>query len=268
MAFTLGKAAREAGFQLAAFDSLGSTNAEAMALGRAGVEHPTWVVAREQTAGRGRRGNVWANVSGNLAASLVKTINVPPALAATLGFVAGLALTDAVARIAPYFDGAGADGGHRLRLKWPNDVLADGAKLAGILLESEQRPGGQRIAVIGIGVNVAGVPDGLPYAATALGSLGAPITAEDLFTALADCWVEVEALWDEGRGLAEIRNRWLRRAAGLGAPVSVHIGREIIQGTFETIDDSGQLVLRKTGGGTVVIAAGDVYFGTAATAKA
>ncbi|CAH1661874.1 Biotin--(acetyl-CoA-carboxylase) ligase [Hyphomicrobiales bacterium] len=266
MAFSLGQAARDSGFGVAAFESLGSTNAEAMAMGKAGLTQPTWVVARHQTAGRGRRGNVWANVSGNLAASLVMVTAVTPAVAATLGFVAGIALTDAVARIAPYFD-SGSAGERRLLLKWPNDVLGDGAKLVGILLESEQLADGRRVVVIGIGVNVAIVPDGLPYKAASLSSLGAAVTAEDVFTALTDSWVDAVALWDEGRGIGAIRGRWLKRAAGLGAEVAVHIGREIVRGTFETIDDSGQLVIRKAEGGTVAVAAGDVYFGVAATAK-
>ncbi|MBS7703380.1 biotin--[acetyl-CoA-carboxylase] ligase [Chelatococcus asaccharovorans] len=266
MVFSLGQAARTAGFALAAFESLGSTNAEAMAIGKAGLTRPTWVVTARQTAGRGRRGNAWANGSGNLAASLVMVTTVTPAVAATLGFVAGLALTDAIAAIAPYFD-SGAAGGHRLLLKWPNDVMGDGAKLAGILLESEQLADGRRIVVVGIGVNVAAAPEGMPYKVASLSSLGAPVTAEDVFSALTDSWVEGVALWDEGRGVGAIRSRWLKRAAGLGADVAVHIGREIVRGTFETIDDSGQLVIRRTEGGTVAVAAGDVHFGAAATAR-
>lgn len=266
MVFSLGHAARTAGFALAAFDTLGSTNAEAMAMGRAGLTQPTWVVTGRQTAGRGRRGNSWANGSGNLAASLVMVTTATPGVAATLGFVAGLALTDAIASIAPYFD-SGTAGGRRLLLKWPNDVLGDGGKLAGILLESEQLADGRRVVVVGIGVNVAAAPEGMPYKVASLSSLGALVTAEDVFTALTDCWVAGMALWDNGRGVGAIRSRWLGRAAGLGADVTVHIGREIVRGTFETIDDSGQLVIRRAGGGTMAVAAGDVYFGVAATAR-
>ena len=265
MAFALGAEARAAGFHLVSFDRLGSTNAEALARGRAGERGPTWFVTREQSAGRGRRGNPWASPAGNLATSLLKTVHVPPPLAATLGFVAGLALAEAIAKLAPYLTAGGTEA--RLTLKWPNDVLVDGAKLAGILLESEQVDG-RRVLVIGIGVNVASAPEGLPYPAAALASLGAPVTAEALFTALTDSWVACEREWDEGRGLAAIRRHWLARAAGLGRPVAVRIGQDILRGTFETIDDSGQLVLRQADGGTATVAAGDVYFGGAATARA
>ncbi|MFC7400359.1 biotin--[acetyl-CoA-carboxylase] ligase [Chelatococcus sp. GCM10030263] len=268
MAFTLGAEARAAGFQLVQFDRLGSTNAEALVRGRSGERGPTWFVAREQSAARGRRGNAWASPAGNLAASLLKVVDVPPPLAATLGFVAGLALADALAEVAPYLGrGSSAEPSGRVALKWPNDVLVDGAKLAGILLESEQTDHG-RALVIGIGVNVASAPEGLPYPAAALASLGVSVTAETLFTALSDSWVACEGLWDQGRGLSAVRRRWLDRAAGLGRPVAVRIGQQILRGTFETIDDSGQLVLRRADGGTAAIAAGDVHFGEAATARA
>jgi BirA family biotin operon repressor/biotin-[acetyl-CoA-carboxylase] ligase len=155
-----------------------------------------------------------------------------------------------------------------LRLKWPNDVLVDGAKVAGILLEAMSLPGGLTAVVIGIGVNVAHAPDGLPYPATSLVACGSDVTAEQLFTALAEAWVAQAELWDGGRGFPAVRRQWLRRAAGLGAPIAVRLGEAVVRGTFETIDEDGMLVVRTRDGAARKIAAGEVHFGAAATARA
>lgn len=270
MEFRLGPASAAAGFSLLAFDEIGSTNAEGLARARAGVEGPLWVTARRQTAGRGRRGRAWQTPQGNLSASLLLTVNAPRQTAATLGFVAGLALNAAVSEIAPKIAvKVGLDGldepGSRLTLKWPNDVLADGAKLAGILLEVEELGGGRLGVVIGIGVNVAEVPKDLPYAATCLKDLGAETTAEDLFAALSDAWLRFQLIWDEGRGLSEIRSLWLQQAAGLGAPVAVRLGESVLRGTFETLDEEGRLIVLTEEGVRKTIAAGEVHFGAAAS---
>ncbi len=272
MGFELGTLARDAGYDLLAFDTVGSTNAEALERARAGEASPVWVVTRQQTAGRGRRGRAWETPAGNLAASLLISVRAERPLAATLGFVAGLALNQAIRAVAPNIaiavgvDGLDEPRGPKLTLKWPNDVLADGAKVAGILLEVEALTDGRLAIVIGLGINVAAVPDGLPYAATSLRGLGADTNAEQLFTALADAWVGVHAIWDEGRGLPEIRRLWLAQAAGLGAPVAVRLGDDILRGTFETLDEDGRLIVLTADGARRTIAAGEVHFGAAATA--
>ncbi len=155
----------------------------------------------------------------------------------------------------------------RLRLKWPNDVLVDGAKVAGILLQGVTGPGGSGV-VVGIGVNVERAPEGVPYPATSLAVCGAKATAEELFTALSEAWVEQEGLWDGGRGFPAIRRSWLDHAAGLGAPIAVSVGGEVFRGAFETIDEEGRLIIRAADGSSLAIAAGDVHFGVAATAAA
>jgi len=255
MAFTLGPRAAETGYRLAAYDTIGSTNSEALARARAGDRGPLWIVARTQTAGRGRRGRGWSTAEGNLAASLLLHCRVPLTVAATLGFVAGLALKDALALCAP---------GLPVQLKWPNDVLVSGrGKLAGILLESEPLDGGVVIAV-GIGVNVGSAPDGLPYPATSLADLGKPVTPQTLFTALSDAWVGTAQDWNLGKGLPSIRRQWLEHAAGRGERVAVQMGERVARGVFETIDDDGRLILRSDDGSPVAIAAGEVYFGDAA----
>jgi BirA family biotin operon repressor/biotin-[acetyl-CoA-carboxylase] ligase len=272
MAFALGSGSEAAGYRLRAYDTLGSTNAEGLALARAGERGPVWIVTGRQTAGRGRRGREWQAPEGNLTASLMLQTEVARPLAASLGFVAGLALSRAIADVAPGvclrvgLDGVDEPDRARLTLKWPNDVLGDGAKLAGILLEVE--PVDNHIAVvIGLGVNVAAQPEGLPYPATSLTALGADVTAEALFVALTDAWTNVYSLWNRGHGLGEIRRLWLEQAAGLGAPVAVRLGDEMIRGTFETLDEEGRLVVLTETGARRVVAAGEVHFGAAATVK-
>jgi BirA family biotin operon repressor/biotin-[acetyl-CoA-carboxylase] ligase len=273
MAFALGPIATAAGYGVAEFETVGSTNDEAMARARAGERGPLWVVARSQSGGRGRRGRVWSSPPGNLYTSLMIRVKVPPALAATLGFVAGLALHRAANAVADHvrigLDGAGVPHGTgRVALKWPNDVVADGAKIAGIGLESEGLADGGHALVVGIGVNVTTAPDGLPYPATSLSALKLEITPEQLFMGLSEAWVEIHRIWRDGQGMAEIRRMWLARAAGLGSPVAVNLGSRVVRGIFETIDDDGRLVIRLDDGSATMIAAGDVHFGGVASAGA
>jgi len=271
--FILAPTAAAEGFRLEAHEVVGSTNTLALEHARAGDPGKLWVVSKRQESGRGRRGRVWATPQGNLAATLLVVIDGDLKRAATLGFVAGLALADALdavvpgGRIAVGLDGAG-EGRNRFELKWPNDVLASGAKLAGILLESTQLAGGRFAVAVGIGVNVAAYPDDVPYPATSLAALGSSCDAETLFLALSDAWSANARLWDGGRGLAAIRRRWLDRAAGLGSEVAVRIDGNVVRGTFETIDEDCRFVIRDDKGSVLTIAAGDVHFGAVASAGA
>jgi len=259
--FALGPAAAAAGYRLLGFDTVGSTSAEARARARAGERGPLWVAARAQTAGYGRRGRAWQSPSGNLAASLLLTVEASAAEAATLGFVAGLAAAQAIDAV------RGAGQGDPVTLKWPNDVLADGAKIAGVLVEAEDCGAGTLSAVIGIGINVVAAPGGLPYAATSLAECGVPVAAETVFAALSDSWEPLAAQWRRG-GFPALREAWLARAGGLGAAAAVQQGDRVVRGTFETIDEAGRLVMRAPDGGCHVVAAGEVHFGAAATATA
>jgi BirA family biotin operon repressor/biotin-[acetyl-CoA-carboxylase] ligase len=273
MPFRLAPTAATEGFRLDAHEVVGSTNALALDHARAGDAGKLWVTAKAQESGRGRRGRAWATPHGNLAATLLMIVGNELRMAATLGFVAGLALADALdaavpnGRLAIGLDGAGR-GGNRFELKWPNDVLASGAKLAGILLESAALGDGRFAIAIGIGVNVVAYPSDLPYPATSLRELGATCDAETLFLALSDAWSANARLWDEGRGLTAIRNRWLGRAAGLGGEVAVRIDGSVVRGTFETIDEECRFVIRDDQGKLLTIAAGDVHFGAIASAGA
>jgi BirA family transcriptional regulator, biotin operon repressor / biotin---[acetyl-CoA-carboxylase] ligase len=261
MAFTLGPRATSAGYRLASFDQIGSTNSEAIERARAGERGPMWFVTSEQTAGRGRRHRPWIAPRGNLACSVLETVDVAPAVAATLGFAAGLALEAALRAIA----GSAAIG---FALKWPNDVLAGEAKLTGILLEAEAVASEGLAVVVGMGTNVVAAPEGTPTPATSLKALGVETSAEALFTALSDSWAEYRGVWDQGRGFGEIRRRWLALAAGLGQPVAVHTGNATVSGIFDTIDDTGCMIVRTATGDRIPISAGDVHFGSAASAGA
>jgi len=260
MTFALGPRASSAGYRLVVFDRIGSTNSEAMDAARSGDRGPIWFVTSEQTAGRGRRQRPWIAPRGNLAASVLETLDVSPAIAATLGFAAGLALEAALRTVA----GSTA----AFSLKWPNDVLSGQAKLAGILLEAEAAPKGGLSIVVGMGTNIIAAPEGTPTPATSLKTLGLDTTAETLFAALSDSWAEIRSLWGKGRGFPEIRRRWLALAAGLGGPVAVQTGNATISGTFDTIDESGCLVVTTATGARIPVSAGDVHFGSIASVGA
>jgi BirA family transcriptional regulator, biotin operon repressor / biotin---[acetyl-CoA-carboxylase] ligase len=272
--FALGSKAQRAGYRLTGFDTVGSTNTEALAAAAVGDPGNLWFAALRQTAGRGRRGRQWISPSGNLAASLLVVPDASPETVATLGFVAGVALNRALSTILPEgsirigVDGAdSADGRSRIALKWPNDVLADGAKLAGILLEATRMPSGDTAIVVGCGVNVVAAPQGVPYPATSLRDMGVVSMAEDIFSALSDAWVEAFALWDHGRGVGDILELWRTAAAGIGAPVAVTQDGLVRRGIFETIDQSGRLIIRDETGARFPITAGDVHFGATASAR-
>ena len=240
-----------------------------MARARDGERGPIWFVTSEQTARRGRRHRPWIAPRGNLASSILEVIDGSPAVAATLGFAAGLALEAALQKVSieASIRSAGSDD-MKFSLKWPNDVLAGRQKLAGILLEAEVVADNRLAVVVGIGTNVVAAPEGTPTPATSLASLGVNIGAEELFATLSDSWAEFRGLWDNGGGFGEIRRLWLERAAGLGQPVTIQSGGSTVEGTFDTIDESGCMIIRTSAGRRVPISAGDVYFGSAASAGA
>jgi BirA family biotin operon repressor/biotin-[acetyl-CoA-carboxylase] ligase len=267
MPFTLGPRATSAGYRLQPFDRIGSTNVEAMALARDGDRGSIWFVTTEQMAGRGRRQRAWIAPRGNLASSVLEVLEVAPATAATLGFAAGLATEAALRKVS--VEAALRAGPQPLKydLKWPNDVLVGGKKLVGISLDAEATD--DRLAiVVGIGTNIVGAPEGTPTPAISLAALGVQISAEELFSALSDSWVEFRGIWDNGRGFGHIRKLWLERAAGLGQAVAITSAGSTIEGTFDTIDAQGCMIVRTAAGRLIPITAGDVFFGSAASARA
>lgn len=244
-----------AGYGRRVLAEVDSTNAEALRLGE-GLAGPEWVLAHRQTAGRGRRGRPWANPEGNFAATLVLPDPGPPGQAALRSFVAALALYDALV--------AAIGRARGLALKWPNDVLLNGGKVAGILLESAGQPGGGAPLAIGFGVNLvaAPAPDALEAGAlrpvSLLSEAGVSVTPEEFLDLLAPAFGRFEAQFVT-HGFAPIRAAWLARAARLGERITARTGREELSGTFETVDEAGNLVLR-TAQSRRAIPAAEVFF--------
>ncbi len=212
------------------------------------ISGPTWIIAERQTKARGRRGRAWLQPKGNLAATLVLPAPGAPEQAALRSFVCALALSDALAGL-----------GVQSQLKWPNDVLLGGGKLAGILLEG--LPGGA--LSIGIGVNLAEAPgagavEAGALAPVALARQGLLIAPEDFLILLAEAYAAREASFAT-YGFAPIRAAWLARAARLGEVIRVRLAQETFSGTFKDVDGRGHLVL-STPQGTRRVAAGEVFF--------
>ena len=252
-----------------AFDQAGSTNAEAMAHARQGERGPTWFVTTEQTAGRGRRQRAWVAPRGNLASSVLEVMDVTPAVAVTMSFAFGLAHEAALQRVSMEANLrlAGSDP-LRYLLKWPNDILVGGKKLCGLLVEAETMADGRLAVVAGIGTNIIAAPEGTPTPAVSLAVLGVHISAEELFAAQSDAWVEFRGIWNAGRGFSDIRKLWLERAYGVGGPVAIQTGTATLEGTFDTIDETGCLIVRTADGRRMPVTAGEVFFGNAASVGA
>jgi BirA family biotin operon repressor/biotin-[acetyl-CoA-carboxylase] ligase len=240
-----------AGYRLLAYETLPSTNTQALALAGGGEHGPLWITARQQTAGRGRRGSQWASPAGNLYTTLLLSDPAPAECAPESSFVSALAIHDAIVDCAPALR-------DELRLKWPNDILYAGRKLAGILVEGEQI--NQRLVIaIGIGVNCRYRPQEAAYPATDLAAVGVDISAEELFAALSGAMMRRLAYWQRGAGFAGIRADWLDRAAGIGADMRVRLPHCELFGRCQGLDERGRLLLCLADGSLQVIAAGEVF---------
>ncbi len=233
----------------------GSTNAEARSRAEEGQVGPLWITALRQTAGRGRRGRVWEDAGGNLAATLLMTTTLPPAKAAQVSFVAALAVAD----LTDHYLGQAL-----ARLKWPNDVLVEGKKISGILVESGTRPDGRLWLAVGIGVNLASPPLTPDRPAAALAEFlenQAPSQVEvmAILNQTFDHWL---TKWMSD-GFDPIARAWTARAHGLGQACTARLGHETVEGIAEGLDPDGALRLRLADGHIRCISAGDVFFGDA-----
>jgi BirA family biotin operon repressor/biotin-[acetyl-CoA-carboxylase] ligase len=232
-------------------DTVGSTSDEAKALAAAGAPHGTLVWAQEQTAGRGRLDRQWQSPRGNLYTSCILRPAVVPARAAELGFVAALAIAETVRAMLP--------ASVPVALKWPNDVLVDGGKVAGILLEAQSGPSGAvDWLVLGMGINIVAAPTDTPYRAVALQPLGAEADVRQVLETLYRALGARLADW-QSVGFAGVRARWLALARGLGEPIEIRQGSDTVRGRFVDLDPDGALVL-ETDGGRRRITTGDVNF--------
>jgi BirA family biotin operon repressor/biotin-[acetyl-CoA-carboxylase] ligase len=248
-----------AGYRLLSLEATSSTNDDALKAARAGDPGRLWITAAEQLAGRGRHGRQWSSPQGNLYVSLLLIDPCEVAVAPQLGFVASLALHEAVEEVT----GIGAP---NLSLKWPNDLLLDGAKVSGLLLEGHRLPANGSLAiVIGLGVNVAFAPTETPYPAVALAAVKPGLTRETLLRSLAAAFARTFSAWQASSRMnssypfGAIRRLWLERAAGLGREVRLRLPSGEKKGVFEGLDRFGRLQLRSTDG-VELIDAGDLYF--------
>lgn len=232
-----------------------STNAEGLRRA-SGLPGPTWILAGVQTAGRGRRARPWSSPQGNFHGTLVLKPSEPPETVALRSFAAALALRDALVAL------TGLPGS--FTLKWPNDVLCNGGKLAGILLESQGLGGPDPVLCIGIGVNLIAAPDpsliepGAVPPVSLLAETGLRITPGAFLDALAPAY----ARWEDRlttQGFTPLRTAWLSHAARLGETIRARTGAETREGVFETIDAQGNLILRMVHG-PVAIPAAEVFF--------
>jgi BirA family biotin operon repressor/biotin-[acetyl-CoA-carboxylase] ligase len=227
------------------YEELDSTNSEARRLAEKGEPGPLWISTVRQTAGRGRRGRAWDAAPGNLAATLLIRPRAPQATLGQLSFAAALAVAQTASHFAPTA---------AILVKWPNDVLAEGKKLAGILLES-----GSGWLAVGIGINLASFPASTEFPAISLAQLGiAPPSSEEALTVLAARFTHWYDAWMTD-GFDAIREAWLARAAGLGKPLRARLPNETREGVFEGIDQTGALLLNERGS-VRPIAAGEVFF--------
>jgi BirA family transcriptional regulator, biotin operon repressor / biotin---[acetyl-CoA-carboxylase] ligase len=228
-----------AGWRVARFGAIDSTNDEARRRAFAGDPGRLWIIAEEQSAGRGRRGRTWASPRGNLYASALMIDPCRQSAAPQLGFVAGVALARAAKDV-------GAAGAH---LKWPNDLVCDGAKCAGLLVEGATLPDMRFACVVGVGVNCLTAPKGVGYSTAVLTTEGGgAIEARALFERLIERFDEALATWRAGEGFEAIRSAWLTHAAALGERVRVESGGWLREGTFEGLDGAGRLLFRGESG--------------------
>ncbi len=241
---------------LIVFDDLDSTSAEARRRALAGEAGPVWLMARRQSAGHGRRGRAWRTGADNLAATFLLTLDASPSRAAQLGFVAALAVAElADAYVPPPL----------VQLKWPNDVLIAGRKVAGVLIESGPSPSGGLWVSVGIGVNLVSSPSDVEFPAIALadclsGEIVQPPGQDAAMERLSASFDRHLTHWIE-QGFEPIRQAWLERAAGLGQACRARLARRTLEGVAEGLDADGALLLRLPGREIARITAGDVFFG-------
>jgi BirA family biotin operon repressor/biotin-[acetyl-CoA-carboxylase] ligase len=236
-----------------------STNAEARRRAEAGEAGPLWIVARRQTAGRGRRGREWVSETGNLAATLLTTTRRPAAEAAQITFVAALAAADLVCAFVPP---------PLVTIKWPNDVMIEAGKVVGILVESGAHEDGGLWLAVGVGVNLTHAPSGAERPAAAVGGhlrgdVHAVPRVEDAAEILADQFAVWMDRW-ETLGFQPILDAWIERSRGLDGPCTARLGHETVSGVAEGLAPDGALRLRLADGTLRLISAGDVFFGPAA----
>ncbi len=244
------------GYELVTYEEIGSTNTEAMRLSNDLGENRLWVRAKKQTQGRGRNGRSWQSRTGNLHASLALQFNCDVNTVAQLSLLAGVAAYDALLKIC---DSAIID---HIRLKWPNDLLLDGAKIGGILLESTKQLDKKTISVvIGTGINLAYHPELDDRKTTSLSMHKQEIEPEKALYALAGTTAHWLKIWNLGKNFDQIREAWALRGQKIGSPIMVNSGSEIIRGHFAGLNVTGGMILQLPSGEYKDVHFGDVILG-------
>ncbi len=240
------------GFRLATYPELDSTNAEAMRLANGDEPGGLWICALGQTAGRGRYGRTWQSFSGNLFASLLLRPGCEAGTASQLGFVGALAVCDTAFALAE-------DTTVDIKLKWPNDLLLDGMKAGGILLQSTTDTSGALAVVIGVGLNLAKHPENTDYPATDFAIHGLTADPARALQHLAKACAQWLSVWDSGEGFSHIRGSWAERTLPVGSALEVRLAGEQINGLFQGIDEDGALILKEAEGIERRITTGDIF---------
>lgn len=243
-------------YHLLSYDVLDSTNEEAKRLAGGGASHGAVIWARAQTAGKGRMGRDWESLEGNLFVSVLLSPDCELPECSQLSFVAAVAAADTLKPIVP--------GDDAIECKWPNDILLEGKKLGGILLESfttmEEDGQDRQWVVVGVGINVDSYPDDVIYPATCLKESGVEIiSAKIVLSRFVYNFIHRYDMWIH-KGFEAIRTAWEERAYGLGEPMEAHVGDDIISGSFDSIDEFGRLHIAQDDGKTEMVTAGDVFF--------
>lgn len=224
----------------------GSTNADLITLASQGVPEGLWLRAERQTGGRGRLGRQWESPAGNLHCSTIVRLRPHDPAPGTLALVAAVAVQEAASLFLP---------SEKVVIKWPNDLLVDGAKLCGMLLERVEDA-----VIIGIGLNIAHHPDLPDRPATSLAEYGSgEVTPAYFLETLAEIFARWLEIW-RGQGLAPVRDRWLKQAHAAGTPLKANLPDGTrVEGLFQGLDMGGALILRLANGNSHVIHAGDIF---------
>ncbi|HUR42795.1 MAG TPA: biotin--[acetyl-CoA-carboxylase] ligase [Aestuariivirga sp.] len=231
------------------FERIDSTNSEAHRVVQQGERGPLWLWADEQTGGRGRLGRAWVSEPGNLYATFLFPIAGGPEIAAQVSFIGALAVHDLVTVLLPDI---------KPLIKWPNDVLIEGAKFCGLLAEvAATNP---TTIALGCGINLTHAPPDLAYPVTALARHGSIPDIASILQLLAARLSGQLAVWDEGKGFATIRSHWMERAVGLNEKAVAMAGDQQLRGTFRGLAADGALILELPDGTQKLIHAGDVRF--------
>jgi BirA family transcriptional regulator, biotin operon repressor / biotin---[acetyl-CoA-carboxylase] ligase len=226
------------------FETIDSTNLEAARLVAAAEQGPLWIIADEQQSGKGRLGRQWTSLKGNLYSTLLLPLNAPPQTTPQIGFVVALAVHDTIANICP---------AEITQLKWPNDCLLEGGKVAGILCETTQGH-----IIIGCGINIAHSPQGLAYPTSHLQRFNPNATITSVFEAYRTNLKFRLDQWNSGQGFPSVITDWQARAANLNSTITITQGDATKSGIFRGLAPDGALRLEKADGTVELLYAGDV----------